>query len=30
LAQIILGARGFKFLQLKGIALLLGQIIAKE
>jgi hypothetical protein len=30
LAQIILGGRGFKFVQRKGIALLQGEIIAKE
>jgi hypothetical protein len=30
LAQIILGKRGFKFVQMKGIALLHGEIIAKE
>jgi hypothetical protein len=30
LAQIILGGREFKFLQTKGIALLQGEIIAKE
>jgi hypothetical protein len=30
LAQIILGARGFKFVQMKGNALLQGEIIAKK
>jgi hypothetical protein len=30
LAQIILGVRGFKFVLMKGIALLQGEIIAKE
>jgi hypothetical protein len=30
LAEIILGGRGFKFVQMKGIALLKGEIIAKE
>jgi hypothetical protein len=30
LAQIILGGRGFKVIQKKGIALLHGEIIAKE
>jgi hypothetical protein len=30
LAQIILGQRGFKFVQRKGIALFQGEIIAKE
>jgi hypothetical protein len=30
LAQIILGRRGFKFIQMKGIAPLQGDIIAKE
>jgi hypothetical protein len=30
LAQIILGSRGFKFVQTKRIALLQGEIIAKE
>jgi hypothetical protein len=30
LAQIILGGRGFKFIQTKGIALLQGEIIIKE
>jgi hypothetical protein len=30
LAQIILGGRGFKFVQTKGITILQGEIIAKE
>jgi hypothetical protein len=30
LAQIILGGRGFKFVQMKGGVLLKGEIIAKE
>jgi hypothetical protein len=30
LVQIILGGRGFKFVQMKGIALLQEEIIAKE
>jgi hypothetical protein len=30
LAQIILGGRGFKVIQTKGIALLQGEIVAKE
>jgi hypothetical protein len=30
LAQIILGKRGFKFDETKGIALLQGEIIVKE
>jgi hypothetical protein len=30
LARIILGERGFKFVQMKGIALLQGEIMAKE
>jgi hypothetical protein len=30
MAQIILGKRGFKFVQMKGIAHLQGEIIAKE
>jgi hypothetical protein len=30
LAEIILGWRGYKFVQTKGIALLQGEIIAKE
>jgi hypothetical protein len=30
LAQIILGGRGFKLIDTKGIALLQGEIIAKE
>jgi hypothetical protein len=30
LAKIILGSRGFKFVQKEGIALLQGEIIAKE
>jgi hypothetical protein len=30
LAQIILGERGFKFVQMKGIALLQEEIIAKR
>jgi hypothetical protein len=30
LAQIILGDRDFKFVQMKGITLLQGEIIAKE
>jgi hypothetical protein len=30
LAQIILGERGFQIVQMKGIALLQGEIIAKE
>jgi hypothetical protein len=30
LAQIILGERGCKFVKMKGIALLQGEIIAKE
>jgi hypothetical protein len=30
LAQIILGGRGFKFVQMKRIALLQEEIIAKE
>jgi hypothetical protein len=30
MAQIILGSMGFKFVQRKGIALLQGEIIAKE
>jgi hypothetical protein len=30
LAKIILGERGFKIVQMKGIALLQGEIIAKE
>jgi hypothetical protein len=29
LAQIILGARGYKVIEMKGIALLQGEIIAK-
>jgi hypothetical protein len=29
LAEIILGSRGFKFVQRKGIALLQGEIIAR-
>jgi hypothetical protein len=30
LAQIILGERGFKFVQIKGITHLQGEVIAKE
>jgi hypothetical protein len=30
LAQIIFGGRGFKFVQMKGIVSLQGEIIAKE
>jgi hypothetical protein len=30
LTQVILEERGFKFLQMKGIALLKGEIIAKK
>jgi hypothetical protein len=30
LAQIILGGKGFKFVQMKGIAPVQGEIIAKE
>jgi hypothetical protein len=30
MAQIILGGRGFKVFQTKGIALLQGEIMAKE
>jgi hypothetical protein len=30
LAQIIFEGRGFKFVQMKGIALLQGEIIVKE
>jgi hypothetical protein len=30
LAQMILGGRGYKVIQMKGIALLEGEIMAKE
>jgi hypothetical protein len=30
LEYIILGGKGFKFVQMKGIALLKGEVIAKE